>query len=53
LLQKFDPEGQVAFEWSEDCSKPRIDAFGGGAAFITAKEIKTMTTADWLRQQAA
>ena len=50
LLQKFDSEGQVAFEWSEDCSKPRIDAFGGGAAFITSKEIKTMTTADWLRK---
>ncbi len=53
LLEKFDPQGRVAFEWSNDCSKPRIDAYGGGAALITAKEIKTMNTSDWLRQQAA
>jgi hypothetical protein len=49
LLQKFDPTGSVAFEWSHDCSKPRTDAFGGGAAYITAKEIKTMSTSEWLR----
>ncbi|MGA2542505.1 MAG: hypothetical protein ABSG78_13205 [Verrucomicrobiota bacterium] len=53
LLQKFDPKGRVALEWSNDCSKPRLDAFGGGAAFITATEIKTMNTSAWLRQQAA
>ena len=40
LLQKFDPKSHVTFEWSHDCSKPRVDAYGGGAAFITAKEIK-------------
>jgi hypothetical protein len=22
LLQKFDPQGRVSFEWSHDCSKP-------------------------------
>jgi hypothetical protein len=53
LLEKFDPQARVAFEWSHDCNKPRIDAFGGGAALVTAKEIKTMNTADWLSQQAA
>jgi hypothetical protein len=51
LLQKFDPEGTIAFEWSNDCSKPRIDAFGGGAAFITASKIISMNTSDWLRLQ--
>ena len=52
LLGKFDPEGRVSFEWSHDCSKPRTDAYGGGAAFITARKIKTMTTAEWLHKQA-
>jgi len=52
LLQKFDPQGKVSFEWSHDCSKPRVDAYGGGAAIITATEIKSMSTAAWLRQQA-
>jgi hypothetical protein len=53
LLQKFDPKAHVTFEWSHDCSKPRVDAYGGGAAFITAQEIKTMSTADWLSKQIA
>ena len=53
LLQKHDPQGRVTFEWSHDCSKPRVDAYGGGAAFITSKEIKTMSTATWLNAQIA
>jgi hypothetical protein len=51
LLAKFQPDGCVSFEWSHDCSKPRTDAYGGGAAVITAKEIKTLSTAEWLREQ--
>ena len=53
LLQKFDPQGKVSFEWSHDCSKPRVDAYGGGAALITAREIRTMSTAAWLNEQVA
>jgi hypothetical protein len=48
LLQKYDAAPFISFEWSHDCSKPRTDAFGGGAAYITAKEIKTMNTSEWL-----
>jgi hypothetical protein len=48
LLQKFDPKTCVKFEWSHDCNKPLVDAYGGGAAVITAKEIKTMNTSQWL-----
>ena len=53
LLQKFDPQGHVTFEWSNDCSKPRVDAYGGGAALITAQEIKTMNTGQWLQEHGA
>jgi hypothetical protein len=53
LLQKFNPSGRVSFEWSNDCSKPRVDAYGGGAAIITAKKIKSMNTTEWLRKNAA
>lgn len=53
LLQKFDSKGCVAVEWSHDCSKPRVDAYGGGAAIITAQAIKTMSTATWLTEQTA
>lgn len=48
LLRKFQPGGSVSFEWSNDCSKPRTDAYGGGAAIVTARKIKTMTTGEWL-----
>jgi hypothetical protein len=53
LLQKFNPHGRVTFEWSFDCSEPRADAYGGGAAIITAQEIKSISTGEWLRQHAA
>ena len=53
LLQRFDPEAHVSLEWSNDCSKPRIDAFGGGAAIITAATIKTFSTGQWLHRQVA
>ena len=49
LLQQFNPSSCITFEWSHDCSRPRTDAFGGGAAIVTATEIKTMSTAQWLR----
>ena len=52
LLQSFDPSGCVTFEWSHDCSKPRVDAFGGGAAIITAENVKSMTTSEWLQKHA-
>jgi len=51
LLQKHQLREAVTFEWSHDCSKPRTDAFGGGAAFITAGEIRTFSTAQWVGQQ--
>ena len=52
LIKKFNPKGRVEFEWSNDCSKPRVDAYGGGAAVITAAAITAMSTTQWLRQQA-
>ena len=53
LLELYDPTAHVTLEWSNDCSKPRVDAFGRGAAFITADKIKTITTGDWLHRQVA
>ncbi len=53
LLQRFDPEGHIALEWSNDCSKPRVDAYGGGAAVITARKIKHINTGEWLHRQVA
>jgi hypothetical protein len=52
LLQKFEFAPAVTFEWSHDCSKPRTDAYGGGAAFITSTEIETFSTSEWLQKMA-
>ena len=53
LLKQFDPSGCVSLEWSNDCSKPRVDAFGGGAALITAGKIRHINTGQWLHRQVA
>ena len=51
LLNRFDTAPFITFEWSHDCTKPRTDAFGGGAAFITKTEIETTSTSDWIRSK--
>ena len=53
LMVKFNLKDPVSFEWSHSCSKPRTDAYGGGAAFITATEEKTFNTHRWLLEQQA
>ncbi len=53
LLQRFNPDGSISLEWSNDCSKPRTDAYGGGAALITAKNIRSISTGEWLHGQTA
>ena len=52
LLQRFDFAPHVSFEWSHDCSQPKPDAFGGGAAFVTAIGIETISTSEWLSKMA-
>ena len=53
LLQRLTPAEHVTLEWSNDCSKPRVDAFGGGAALITAGKIKSISTGEWLHRQVS
>jgi hypothetical protein len=53
LLGRFAPKRHVTLEWSNDCSKPRVDAFGGGAAIITARKIKSISTGEWLHQRVS
>jgi len=41
LLQKFYPSDHLGFEWSH--------SWGGGAAIVTAKDIRMCVTCTWLR----
>jgi hypothetical protein len=40
-------------EWSYDCTKPRLDAFGGGAAIVTADGIQDFSTSQWIEDALA
>jgi hypothetical protein len=48
IMKQFSVSGKWGFEWSHDCSAPRLDAFGGGAVIITQDALEFINTADWL-----
>jgi len=47
FLIKFDRDDVVILEWANTCSKPRTDAFGGGAAVISRLGIDFINTTVW------
>ncbi len=49
VLKRFDRADYVLINAAEVCSKPRVDEFGGHAAFVTKKGVKWMCTSKWLR----
>lgn len=51
FLQRFRPSESWGMEWSLSCSKPRLDAFGGGAVFVTATSKEWCNTHDWLQEK--
>lgn len=54
LVQRACPSSlPVSFQYSWDCSKPRTDAFGGGACVITADDIRFKTTNDLVEEMLA
>jgi len=48
FIKQFRPKAIFGFEWSNDCSKPRLDAYGGGAVVITNKSIRWVNTSTWV-----
>jgi hypothetical protein len=50
LVRKFGLP-PLGFTWASTCSKPRIDAFSGGACWITASHIEYLDTAAWLQRR--
>ena len=51
ILKHFDSNDYVAIQASNTCSKPRLDAFGGHAAFVTKKGIRWISTFEWIQKQ--
>ena len=49
--EAFDLKGRWGFQWANTCSRPRIDAFGGGAHVLDLATRETITwtdTSGWL-----
>jgi hypothetical protein len=53
FLRKFRPQEAWSVTWAETCSKPRIDEFGGGAAFVTAGDVRWMGAHQFVEDQLA
>ncbi len=55
VIQRFFKDARLngccGFTWSETCSKPRLDSFGGGACFITAMDIEWNSPHTWLEKK--
>lgn len=51
--EAFDLTGRWGFQWANTCSRPRLDAFGGGAHVLdlgTRKTVAWIDTAGWLHR---
>lgn len=53
LMRIFGLKDPVGFEWANTCSKLRVDSFGGGAIWVTAQEIDSCSSGDWLFEKRA
>ena len=51
FLRKFRRDQCWSLTYATTCSKPRVGEFGGGAGFITAKEIKWQNAYDFIEEQ--
>jgi hypothetical protein len=53
IMRHFGIDGAWTFETSSDCTKPRLDAYGGCAAIVTREDIDWMNTARWIDERLA
>ena len=53
VLEKFEIDEPVGFCWSDDCDKPALDTFGGGAMIVTRQGFHWMNTYEWLSKSMA
>jgi hypothetical protein len=54
--QTFQLKGRWGFEWANTCSKPHLDAFGGGAHIVdlaTGSTFAWVSTNEWLTRNLA
>ena len=50
LLKRFELDLVIGFQWANTCSRPRVDAFGGGAVVISRRNVIWFDTGALLEQ---
>lgn len=50
-MARHNISAPIWFEWANTCSKPRIDAYGGGAVVITKDECHWMNSTGWAAEK--
>lgn len=53
FIREFRSKECFGLDWSYGCSKSHVDAFGGGAMFVTAEKIEWFYTRSWLEDKGA
>ena len=51
FIKEMRPKEYLQFSWAETCSKLRIDNFHGGGVFITAKEVKFISSFSFISEE--
>lgn len=51
FLKKFHPDGVISIGICHTCSRPIVNSYGGGAIVITADDVRSMSTGDWIYEQ--
>lgn len=51
VMEYYNSNKYVSFEYAFTCNKLRTDGFGGGAVFINSSEVKFFDTGNWVREQ--
>jgi hypothetical protein len=51
FLKEHRPDGYIAFEWANTCTKDRLDAFSGGACFVTAEKVEWNGTSNFIAEK--
>ena len=49
-LEAIGSNKGIGIEWANTCNKPRLDAFGGGAAAVKAAGVEYYFTSKWLTE---
>lgn len=47
IMQYFGHTEPISFEWANTCSRPKLDAFGGGAATVTPEYVQWHIPGDY------